>query len=155
LAAKQRYNKTSVLGGITLQLFIYLSAVILVFLSLVHFYWVFGGKWGIRAALPEKIGGGAVLTPRLIETLIVAIGLMSLGVILLVQNNLISILSPNSFTKWTCILFTFIFILRSIGDFKYLGLFKKIRNSTFAKNDTRIYTPLCLYLGFIFMISWI
>jgi hypothetical protein len=138
-----------------LHLFIYLSAIILGLLSLLHFYWVLGGKRGIRAALPEKVEGGAVFTPRLIETSVVAVGLMGVGFILLVQNNLIPTFIPNSFTKWSCILFTFIFLLRAIGDFKYLGLFKKIKNSTFAKNDTRFYTPLCLYLGFIFMISWI
>ncbi|WP_307347298.1 DUF3995 domain-containing protein [Metabacillus malikii] len=50
---------------------------------------------------------------------------------------------------------TFIFFLRAIGDFKYLGFTKKIKNTNFSKYDTALYTPLCLYLGLIFMISWI
>ena len=39
-----------------------------------------------------------------------------------------------------------LFVLRSIGDFKYAGLFKKIKNTEFAKMDTKFFTPLCLLI---------
>ncbi|PTT14637.1 DUF3995 domain-containing protein, partial [Flavobacterium sp. HMWF030] len=41
----------------------------------------------------------------------------------------------------------FIFILRAIGDFNYVGFFKKHRNSEFALKDTKYYSPLCLLIG--------
>jgi hypothetical protein len=137
------------------QLFIYLSAIILGLVSVLHFYWLFGGTWGLQSSLPEKVEGGAVFTPRWIETLIVAFGLMGMDFILLAQNNFIPFFTPNSFTKWSSIIVTFIFLLRAIGDFKYLGFFKRIKNTNFSKYDTKLYSPLCLFLGLIFMTSWL
>ncbi|MFC4323214.1 DUF3995 domain-containing protein [Litchfieldia salsa] len=137
------------------QLFIYLSVIVLGLVSVLHFYWVFGGTWGLQASLPEKVEGGSVFTPRWIETLIVAVGLIGAAFILLAQNNLVSFFTPNSFTKWSSIVLTCIFFLRAIGDFKYIGFTKRIQNTPFSKHDTKLYTPLCLYLAIIFMTSWL
>ncbi|MDG5788814.1 DUF3995 domain-containing protein [Evansella sp. AB-P1] len=134
---------------------IYSSALLLSFVSLMHFYWVLGGKVGIQTAVPEKASGGATFTPSKFATLFVAVGLLVVAFILLVQYNLIPFMEPNTFTKWVCIVFTFVFGIRSIGDFQYLGFFKRIKHSTFAKYDTFIYSPLCLYLAVAFFIaSW-
>lgn len=38
-------------------------------------------------------------------------------------------------------------LLRSIGDFRYVGFFKRARGSRFAELDTRFYSPLCLPLA--------
>jgi hypothetical protein len=40
-----------------------------------------------------------------------------------------------------------VLIIRAIGDFKYVGFFKRIKNTPFARYDTQYYAPLCLYLG--------
>jgi hypothetical protein len=37
--------------------------------------------------------------------------------------------------------------LRAIGEFRYVGLFKRVRESRFAALDTRVYTPLCVALA--------
>jgi hypothetical protein len=37
--------------------------------------------------------------------------------------------------------------LRAIGDFKLVGFFKQPSASAFAKNDSRFYSPLCLFLA--------
>jgi hypothetical protein len=42
-----------------------------------------------------------------------------------------------------------LFILRAIGDFKYLGFFKKIKNTKFGQNDTKYFAPLCLIIGIL------
>ena len=42
-----------------------------------------------------------------------------------------------------------IFILRSIGDFKYIGFFKKLKTSKFGKMDSKLFSPLCLTIGLI------
>jgi hypothetical protein len=41
-----------------------------------------------------------------------------------------------------------VFALRAIGDFRYVGFFKRIRDSRFARIDTLAYSPLrgCLAL---------
>jgi hypothetical protein len=38
-------------------------------------------------------------------------------------------------------------LARGIGDFNYLGLFKRLRGSRFATLDTYLYSPLCLLLA--------
>jgi hypothetical protein len=40
-----------------------------------------------------------------------------------------------------------VLLIRAIGDFRYAGLTKKIRNTSFAHKDTRIYTPFCLVIA--------
>ena len=48
-----------------------------------------------------------------------------------------------------------IFLLRAVGDFRYVGFFKKVKNTAFARNDTRYYSPLCLLLGVIALgVAW-
>ncbi|KGR77185.1 DUF3995 domain-containing protein [Ureibacillus sinduriensis] len=136
------------------QLFTYLSAILLILISMLHFYWIFGGRRGLQSSLPQRVDGGVAANPGWIVTFIVAMGLMGMAFILLAQNNLIPYVTPNFFTKWSCLIITFIFLLRAIGDFKYMGLSKKIKNTDFSKYDTKLYTPLCLFLGWIFMFSW-
>ena len=36
---------------------------------------------------------------------------------------------------------------RAIGEFRYVGFFKRVRGSRFAKLDTVVYSPLCLLLA--------
>ncbi|WP_236336773.1 DUF3995 domain-containing protein [Paenibacillus auburnensis] len=40
-----------------------------------------------------------------------------------------------------------IFILRAVGDFRWVGFFKKQQGTVFAKRDTFLYSPLCLFIG--------
>ncbi|WP_205190355.1 DUF3995 domain-containing protein, partial [Burkholderia sp. LMG 13014] len=40
-----------------------------------------------------------------------------------------------------------IFAVRAVGDFRYVGFFKRIRGSRFARMDTLYYSPLCAALS--------
>jgi hypothetical protein len=40
-----------------------------------------------------------------------------------------------------------IFLIRAIGDFKYVGFTKKVKSSTFAELDTKFFSPLCLVIA--------
>jgi hypothetical protein len=46
-----------------------------------------------------------------------------------------------------------VFALRAIGDFRYVGFFKRIRDSRFARLDTLAYSPLCACLALLVGIS--
>lgn len=50
-------------------------------------------------------------------------------------------------TRVGCWLLGAILIARAVGEFRYLGLFKTVRMTTFGYCDTAAYTPLCLLLG--------
>lgn len=40
-----------------------------------------------------------------------------------------------------------VFALRAVGDFRYVGFFKRARDTVFARHDTFVYSPLCLALA--------
>ncbi|MFK7787808.1 MAG: DUF3995 domain-containing protein [Crocinitomicaceae bacterium] len=44
---------------------------------------------------------------------------------------------------------TSIFILRAVGEFNYVGLFKPIKDTDFAKADSSIFSPLSLGIGIV------
>ena len=44
-------------------------------------------------------------------------------------------------------LLAFVFAARAIGDFNYVGFFKRVKGSRFAKRDTYLYSPLCVVLA--------
>ena len=38
-------------------------------------------------------------------------------------------------------------LARAVGEFRYVGFFKRVRGSRFARMDTLVYSPLCLLLA--------
>jgi len=132
---------------ITLFLFFIFLAI-----SGLHFYWGFGGKWGNQGVVPTKVDGAPVFIPGTISTFIVAIGLLCFAIFYLIKYGFIKISLPawtDQFGFWIIIS---IFILRAIGDFNYVGFFKKHKSSKFAINDTKYYSPLCLLIGLLTLI---
>ncbi len=116
-------------------------------LGVIHFYWLFGGKWGLEEALPTKEIGEKAIEPPKIATTIVGIGLISFGLFYLIKTGLINFQAPNWMITYGSWIIPSIFIIRAIGDFKYVGFFKKIRNTEFAKADSKWFAPLCLTIG--------
>lgn len=132
---------------ITILLFLVFAAI-----SALHFYWGLGGKWGSYSVVPTKDDGSPVFIPGAISTFIVAIGLLCFAVFYLIKYGLIAIGLPEFISKYGYWIIISIFILRAIGDFNYVGLFKKHKNSKFATNDTKYYSPLCLLIGILTLI---
>jgi glucan phosphoethanolaminetransferase (alkaline phosphatase superfamily) len=101
----------------------------------IHFYWAFGGKWGAAAALPTNAAGEKVLNPKMFECLFVAFALLLFGFFVFTKSGLLMFEMPvwlNNYGLW---FLAVIFIIRSIGDFKYVGFFKKIKKTTFGRNE--------------------
>ncbi|WBF54835.1 DUF3995 domain-containing protein [Lysinibacillus sp. JK80] len=122
-------------------------------MSILHIYWAFGGRWGTEAVIPMKEGSQqAVFTPRKWGTLFVAMLLMLASGIILVQGGFMPSFQASIFSKVGSIVCALVFLLRAIGDFKYVGIFKTIKHSTFAQNDSKWYSPLCLFLSFVYVL---
>ncbi|MBK8888179.1 MAG: DUF3995 domain-containing protein [Saprospiraceae bacterium] len=127
--------------------------LIFLFISSIHFYWAFGGNWGSDGVLPTKDDNNTkVLNQSILPTLIVALGLLGFGLLILVMSGLITFDSPQWLSKYGLWIIASIFTLRAIGDFKYVGFFKKIKLTKFGKNDTKYYSPLCLTIGILTLI---
>jgi Protein of unknown function (DUF3995) len=126
------------------------SSLILIFLilSAIHIYWAFGGKWASEAVVPTVESNETLFKPGVFATLIVAFGLLGFGAIVflnIAKFDTIEIVSIFS-KKYGLWIIAFIFLVRAIGDFKYVGFFKKLTNTKFGQLDTKLYSPLCLLI---------
>ena len=126
--------------------------LIFLFISLIHLYWAFGGKWGAEGVFPSKSDGSQIASPGIAATLIVAIGLLAFALFYMVKGGFLSLNIPLWINKNGLWILTGIFILRAIGDFNYLGFFKKVKNTKFAVNDSKYYSPLCFLIGILTLI---
>ncbi len=122
---------------------------ILLILSGIHYSWVFGGTWGFAQSLPTNEEGKRVLNPRKIESAVVATGLLLFAFFFFIKSGLTNFYVPNWIANYFGWVISSIFTLRAIGDFKYVGFFKKIKDTEFGKKDTQLFSPLCLGMGVI------
>ncbi len=123
--------------------------MIFISLGFIHFYWLFGGKWGVEQVLPTIKDGKKTIKPPKIATAFVGIILISFGLLYLIKTELNIFQVPNWIITYGSWIIPSIFILRAIGDFNYVGAFKKIKNTEFAKADSKWFTPLCLIIGIL------
>lgn len=112
-----------------------------------HFYWLFGGVWGLEHVIPTKKEALSSLSIPPLATLVVALLLVCCGVLYLINVGIILLQLPNWINSYVYWVIPSIFILRAIGDFNYVGFFKKIKYSKFAKADSKLFSPLCLGIG--------
>ncbi|WBX78201.1 DUF3995 domain-containing protein [Tenacibaculum ovolyticum] len=131
----------------------WIAFLILIFLSIIHFLWSAGVKWGYKAVLPTDEENNLKLKPSKIITIIVACLLAFAAVLYAVKAKIVTVyFVPNSIVNVGLYIVLVVFFIRSIGDFKYVGFFKKTKNTMFAKNDTKYFSPLCLFLSIISMV---
>lgn len=124
----------------------WVTAGILFFLSGLHIYWMLGGKKGTLAVIPSN-GLKPLFRPRKTGTGMVAGALAFAGWMVLE----LGVVDSQRFPDWllTCVgwILSIVFILRAIGDFTWVGFFKKKKGTLFAKWDNALFSPLCLFLG--------
>ena len=73
--------------------------IIFSLLSGIHFYWLFGGKWGLEKVIPTKSEQAITLSIPKFATLIVALVLLLFGVIYLIKSRLINLQILNSINE--------------------------------------------------------
>ncbi len=124
-----------------------INSLIFIIVAGFHYYWVFGGKYGMNAVLPEiESSGKKAFVPSKIATAVVATLFLSVGLFFILtvfQTHLL----PINITTYTLYAIAGVTFIRAIGDFKYVGFFKKKSNTLFAINDTRYYSPLCIAIS--------
>lgn len=130
-------------------LFTIILFLIFLFLSSIHFYWGLGGRWGSEAVIPVKDNNVKAMMPGPLPTFIVAFSLLGFGLFILIKSRLINVSLPFWLEKSGLWIIAGIFILRATGEFKYVGFFKKIKQTKFGQNDTKYYSPLCLLIGIL------
>ena len=132
---------------------VFIAISLLWFISVLHMYWAFGGRWGTVAVIPVKEGEHQpIFKPRKLGTMLVAVLILLASFMLIFQAGYLESLQTNALSKLGSIICAIVFMIRAIGDFNYLGFFKKIKHSQFARYDTWIYSPLCLFLSISYII---
>ena len=131
----------------------FLTACIFVTLALLHVYWAAGGVWGHTVTLPTRAPTGAaangarIFNPSRAGTLAVAAGLLLAALVVLGRLYVRAAPLPRWVFVWGCWLLALAFLARAVGEFRYVGLFKRVRGTDFANWDTWLFTPLCLFIA--------
>lgn len=115
-------------------------------LSLIHIYWLVGGRVGQLVAIPE-MDGKPVFEPSAPATLGVAMGLALCALLIAATAGLLTLPLSQTLLAWLTRALAVVLLLRAIGDFRLVGFFKRIRHTHFARLDTTVYSPLCLVLA--------
>lgn len=122
-------------------------------MAAIHFYWALGGKWGANAVLPQINSQKRVFTPLPIATFAVAIPFLQISLIFAQAAGWFYFEILGQYISNLLFILIAVFAIRAIGDFKYVGFFKKIKNTEFAINDTKYFTPLCVFVSTTLLIA--
>lgn len=128
-----------------------LLSFIFVFLSAIHFYWGFGGTWAIKGSIPTKENNEKVINPKFFACFTMGFIFLSFGFFVLAKSRILSFRFPGWLMEYGTWGLCLLFMMRAIGEFKYVGFFKKIKSTEFAQMDTKYYSPLCLVVGLLAM----
>ncbi len=123
------------------------NSVVFFLLGALHFYWAVGGKWATDKVVPTRPTGEKLFNTSTLSCVIVGSGLWLFAFVHVAKARLIFVNSNFPVVPYATLAIGVIFLIRFIGDFKWVGIFKKVKDTSFAKNDTLYYTPLCLFLS--------
>ena len=123
------------------------TAVSLVFvlLSALHWYWVFGGKLGLNASVPV-VGEKRAFKPGPLATALVAVLLLFAAFVCAAQAGIAG-LPSSGLTRIGVGILAVVFAGRAVGDFRLVGVFKRVKDTRFARIDSAIFTPLCIFVS--------
>lgn len=113
-------------------------------LSALHVYWALGGKWGLSVSIPKHPEGDQTFHPGIVSTLIVALGLAGFAAITFANSAFIHLPFEPATIRYATYGIAGIFILRAIGDGKYVGFTKRVKHTDFASYDDKYFSPLCV-----------
>lgn len=121
-------------------------ATVFALLSAMHVAWAFGGKLASGAVIPV-VEGRPAMQPTRGTTLVVAGLLAAAALVVLVRAGVLLTRVPPLLASVACSTLGAILVLRGIGEFRLVGLFKSVRGTAFARWDSWLYSPLALALG--------
>ncbi len=124
------------------------SITILMAIAALHAYWASGGLVGKGIAIPER-DGKPVLTPGAAITYAVAACLALAALIIAMRVGFMPSWAAGPVLHVATWALVAVFALRAVGDFRYVGFFKRVRGTRFSRLDTMIYSPLCCLLAIL------
>jgi hypothetical protein len=129
-----------------MELIVILLCSILAVLSGVHIYWALGGTAGKGAVVPE-VGGQRLFTPSRVAAVGVAAGLALAAAVAALRGGQFSPASDHIAVRMAALVLGVVFAGRAVGERRYVGLFKQVKGTRFARWDSRLFTPLCVIIA--------
>ncbi len=124
-------------------------AIVFLSISLLHFNWAFRGIDNVAKVFPVIPGKKGPSQPSPFLTGLVAIALLAIALFYFWKAQIFEMELSPIISKYLGWLVSIIFLIRAIGDFKYVGFFSKIRSTEFSKLDRKYYSPLCLLIAIL------
>jgi Protein of unknown function (DUF3995) len=119
---------------------------VFVALGLWHFYMALLPRSGMSGAVPS-LQGKPLFVPSRAATIAVGIVLLLFAVLVAATARIVTAGVPDTALSWLCYALAAGLLARAVGEFKYVGFFKRVRGSRFATLDTFVYSPLCVLLA--------
>ena len=121
-------------------------SLVFVALAVWHFRMALWPSSGVGGAVPS-VSGKLLFVPSIKATAGVGVVLLLFAGLVAAAGGLLEVGTPPRVLSWACLALALGLLARAIGDFKYVGFFKRVRDSRFARLDTMVYSPLCLLLA--------
>jgi len=115
-------------------------------LALWHFRMALSPSQGMSGAVPSE-SGKPLFVPSVRATLAVGLVLLVFACLVAATAGFVEVGLPVRLLTWSCYALSLGLFARAVGEFKYVGFFKRVRGSKFARLDTLLYSPLCLLLA--------
>ena len=132
-----------------------INTTIFILLSFLHIYWALGGNWGMSAIVPYVTEGQRRFRTGVYARLALGAVMGVFAFITMGNMGIFDAYLNRDFIRYATTVIGAIFLLRAMGDFHYMGFFKKATGTRYARNDSRYYSPLSVLIAVIsFFIAW-
>ncbi|MEA3039500.1 MAG: hypothetical protein QOE79_2013 [Sphingomonadales bacterium] len=134
-----------------------LALAIIAFAAGFHLHWALGGRVGFSVSLPQRPDGAPVKAHRLPSWRpaagAVALALAALAWLMLAYSGRLPLPLTRGIARAALLAVAAAFAARALVPNRYVGFFKSLRTTRWARFDTRLYSPLFLLLGLL--LAWI
>jgi len=121
-------------------------SIAFVALALWHFRMALSPGNGMSDAVPSE-SGKPLFVPSARATVAVGLVLLTFAWLVAATAGLVEVGLPGRVLSWLSYALALGLSARAVGEFRYVGFFKRVRGSRFARFDTLLYSPLCLVLA--------
>lgn len=115
-------------------------------LAVWHFFMAYLPPSVANAAVPS-VGGKALFKPSRAATLAVGVFLLLCASLVAATAGMVQLPIGQFLLTWLSYVLALGLLARAVGEFRYVGFFKRVRGSRFAALDSWVYSPLCLLLA--------